>query len=639
MAETVVEGRTSLIIPLFPGFQPAELDTLIRKQNLELVRETVIETREELAASLKFLRLLQKPEPAGIDEQIFQRNLILLRQGPESSEKQQALYELKLLDDVKKRQKPKEKKPVVFNLGRIVKEKEIARTEALDEITTKRLAMQNHYVERLKTRWGLDSQNPRVLKTLYRLNGGHRGLYEELEYLNASLPPMNEKCQFCIIVPAYNEDDKIETVVKDWIEQFSKDGRPVDPDLFEIIVFVNKPNSSSNFDSTAEKVEQLKTRQQYNKYNIHIVKKVFNFPESSETKRTTVGKKIVEVDGGVRMGLVYSVPADLAVLRNSERTDSSAKANIVIKTGGADALGRGPHYTDRVLDVFSLNPQIEQYNFKADYPSRMLQRFPLLHVVDRFREIFNLFYTHKKSKLGLGVYRMALYCEAGGFNPDDRIAEEVNLNSRMRKKIVTKLKETGLKRKDLIKRDRYFGALDDPRRTLAAMWEGTPLLYAYSRFDDRQRIADMSFKRLAEMPTPETMKLIPENLQHHFEQYVHYYLRLLYQYGHNEPQKDYPQTIGNFSSSCFVVKKYLERTLSFLGFKPNDYELLFDEAINNEESLEGAAKKIKIDPTSSSEELLREVIKRGCHLRVKSVGSILPLLESFKDFPRPEWSK
>ena len=87
------------------------------------------------------------------------------------------------------------------------------------------------------------------------------------------------------------------------------------------------------------------------------------------------------------------------------------------------------------------------------------------------------------------------------------------------------------------------------------------------------------------------------------------------------------------------MKKYLERTLSFLGFKPNDYELLFDEAINNEESLEGAAKKIKIDPTSSSEELLREVIKRGCHLRVKSVGSILPLLESFKDFPRPEWSK
>jgi len=506
------------------------------------------------------------------------------------------------------------------------------------ELIKSRLSIQERYLQGLKDKWNLESKDPRVLRTLYRLNGATAGYYEELESLNSLLPPMSEKCQFSIVIPAYNEEDKIEKMIRGWTEQLSPNNTPVDPELFEIIILINRPNSQREYDHTLQRIDALKKRPPYNKYHIFPVEKTFNFPEKGEIKTTIINGQKIEVNGGVRMGLVYSVAADLAVLRNSQRKNSSVKTNLLLRTGGADAYARNPHFISRTLRIFNENPKIEQYNSRADYPSRIYEHLPLFHVVDRFREIMNLLYTQKKSHLGLGTYRMGLYCEAGGFNPDEPVREEVNLNTRMRQRIAQKVASEEGKRKDYIRRESLLNAIDDPRRTLAALWEGIPILYAYGRFDDRERISQMGVDKILRLPISEKAKLTVANLQYQLEPYVHFYLRQLYQYGHHENIR--PDTRTNFSASCKLLKKYLHRTFFFLGLPKENYQLTFLSQIDKATSLDQAAQKLGINPAqfASPNELLKEVVKTGCHLHIKSVNPLFPLLTKYKKRKKPDWT-
>ncbi len=506
-----------------------------------------------------------------------------------------------------------------------------------EKLIKERLQAQDNYLNRLKERWTLESSNPRVLKTLYRLNGGERSFFAELKQINSQLPPMKEECRFSIVIPAYLEEQNIQDTLKDWVEQFTENGEPLDPDLFEIIVLINRPNKDVEFDETYEKIQELKEHPDYQRYNIHTIKKTFNFPPSGKAEEVKFGDKTVTVKGGVRMGLVYTLPADLVVLRNSKRKNSEEKANLLMKTGGADAFARNPEYINRVLKLSEQSPQIEQYNFRADFSPEIYEHIPLLHVVERFREIMNLQYTQRKSLLGCGVYRSSLYSEAGGFNPDYRLAEEIDLNKRLRKSIRKKASEKKLKPKDLWRRGRYLMALDDPRRNLAAIWEGLPMHYSYLQFEDRERISDKGIDSILKQPLPPNAELTKENMQMHFETYIRYYLRLLYLYGHKE-ENNPVDTKNDFAASCQKLREYLDRTFFFLGLPENSYQLRFDQEIDQCQSFQEAAERLEIDFSSENKATrLKDLLKEGVHLEIKDIEALKPLLEKYKQREHPEW--
>lgn len=482
------------------------------------------------------------------------------------------------------------------------------------ELLKHRLQIQEKYIESLKNKWNLDNQDPRVLRTLYRLNGGKQSYWEELEALNAPLPPMSEECELVAVIPAYNEEKQIERTLKGWVEQCEKEtGRAMTPEKVEIIILVNRPNREKPYDRTLQIIQNLKSKTPYNKFAIHAVEKTFNFPEKKEEKAVVINEKKIKVGGGVKMGLVYSVAADLTVLRNSKREDSEKKANLLIRTGGADAYARHRNFIDRTLRIFKEKPELEQYNSRADYPRRIYEHVLLLHVVDRFREMMNIQYTDRKSLLGLGTYRLALYSEAGGFNPDSEIAEEVNLNKRMRDKIAEKMEKERKRRKDFIRRDLVLNAIDNPRRNLAAIWQGIPMFYAYRKFEDRERLESMEIEEILKKPVPPEARLTRENLEREFHPWLAYYLKGLYQSG--------SKTKGDFRASCLLLEKFLKRTFTFLGIRPQDYELVFEENTSQQTRVADI-----------------EEATRKCHLRIKDIRHLQRLVREYKRREKPGWT-
>lgn len=477
-----------------------------------------------------------------------------------------------------------------------------------------RLKTQEHYLEALKNKWTLASQNSRILETLYKLNGATKGYYEELETLDASLPPMSEECELAVVIPAYNEEPKIERTLRGWVEQYEQTtGQLIKPEKIEIIILVNRPNKEAAQDKTLEVIPRLKNQPPFNKFSIHALEKTFNFLEKSDSKEVTINGQAVKVTGGVNMGLVYALVADLAILRNSKRKNQDKKANLLLRSGGADVYARNPNFVDRTLRIFREKPELEQYNSRADYPTKIYEHVPLLHVVDRFHEMMNIQYTHKESALGLGTYRAALYAETGGFNPDVAIAEEVNLNIRMRRKIAEKMAQESKERKDFIKRDLVLNAIDDPRRSLAALWRGIPLLYSYGGFDDRMKLEPMAIEEVLNKTVPPEAQLTGDNLQHQLEPYWQYYIRKIFE--------NSPKTKGNFRDSCALAEKFLKRSFTFLGLRPEDYELIFDDNVNQQTTVS--------DVKSSAEK---------CRLRIKDISNLQRLLQKYKSRPKPDWT-
>ena len=430
----------------------------------------------------------------------------------------------------------------------------------------RRLQSQKNYLETLKSQRSIDNKDPKILRTLYRINGAKQGYYEELESLNSKLPAMDPNTRFTAVIPVYNEQDKIQNAIRGWVEQLqSQTGEPLDPNLLEIIIFVNKPNEQAQFDKTVDRIEELKKDPKYKDYKIHVVQKTFNFPLKDESVEIN-GEK-VKVPKGRKMGIIYGMATDLAILRNANReTPDEVKANHIIKPGGADAYARSPYYIEQTLEVFDQNPDIEQYNSRADYPKEVFEHVPLFHLTERFREIVNLQYTNRKSALGLGVFRSALYAEAGGFNPLDEIAEEVRLNERMRKTLLKRAAAEGKGRGEVLKRDLILRAIDDPRRDLSAVWQGVPMLHSYKNFWENKAVKELTVNEVLNRHVPTKAQLTPENLKLQIEPYVRYYTDLIFKH---HPDNEIR---GNFQASYDIARRYSERTLYLLGFQKGDWK-------------------------------------------------------------------
>lgn len=460
--------------------------------------------------------------------------------------------------------------------------------EKLAKLHKDRVVAQEKLLDTLKTKYTNSSTNPNVLSTLYRLNKNTKNYYEELESINSQLPSMSEKCKMVAIIPAYNEDGKIQNTIEGWLTQYSQNSKKLlDPDLFELIVLVNRPNETVPFDRTQQILESIKGDPKYQKYHIHVVSKTFNFTDK-DTNTEINGQKLT-VKKGPRMGLIYGLATNLAILRNTKRNVPPAdKAELIIKPGGADVLGRSKYYIDRALNTFK-DPSIEQWKSRADYPEEVNNKVPLFQFATTFKEMMNTQLTRGKTNLGLGMFRASLYAEAGGFNPADEIAEEVRLNERMRSALGKK--SSGTK----ILRNRVLNALDDPRRTLNAIWNGVPIINEYGGFSSRPDIRKLEVIEMVNGKIPKVAEFNTVNATNQINPTFKYFVRQLYKYSSN------PSVRGNANASIDQASKYARRALSFMGLGPAEFQIVYPTKTNkNQASLsnEDLISKVKLQVLS-----------------------------------------
>lgn len=121
-----------------------------------------------------------------------------------------------------------------------------------------------------------------------------------LENLNKNLPPMSKNCRVVVILPSRLEGKNILRVLEGYLDQVDDKNNPLDKDIFEIIILINRRENEPD-DDTEEKIRTF--RQQYPGLRIRPVKVIF--PQNEAIANVGMCRKII---------------SDLAILRSKNHT-------------------------------------------------------------------------------------------------------------------------------------------------------------------------------------------------------------------------------------------------------------------------------------------------------------------------------
>ncbi|MFH1056818.1 MAG: glycosyltransferase [Candidatus Micrarchaeota archaeon] len=402
----------------------------------------------------------------------------------------------------------------------------------LPKKTDERIETQKRYLHELGNISFTDGRQSSI-GLLYRLNGGKRGYLQELRQANESLPQMHPDCKLSVVIPAYREKENIQRALEDLTEK-QKGANPKD---FEVIVLVNRPNPTAEWDETAKKILQFKKT--HSEYAIHVVEKTFNFPRQS----TVVGGPgaPVSVSKGVRMGLVMKFASDLALLRNVQRlgnpsANEDAIANHAILISGADVAGRHPRFVEWLKKVIVNRQDVGFVRLNHGIPLETARKIPLFWAFNTYRQAFADAY-HENNPRRHGMVRSSVYAKAGGFKHDQDLAEEIEFGGRVA--------QTGTK----ILQQGFVGVIDNPRRSVDTLLSGRPIVAEYSDFKPRPN---------ARIPSvlPLNAILTQQNLEREINAHLNAYL------GRMRPEEREKRAVG-----------MLKKGLLSLGLQPGHYEI------------------------------------------------------------------
>lgn len=322
-----------------------------------------------------------------------------------------------------------------------------------------------------------------------------------MEELNTQIKEsMDNSVRMSVVLPCYKEGENIYKTLSDWTVK-QKD---LKPEELEIITFVNAPDKDQELDKkTISEIERFK--KDHPEYKIQLVKHNFDFKSNR------------------KMGAIYKMPTDLAVYRNMKRLESGVPEEIVashlLRSGGADALGRNPRFLREILDFMENHPNTEQLRTQSAYPPEVREKFPLFNLVTVFNHTLSQLYTRGESNIGLGTYRARAYAEASGFDPSREYREEIDLGMRIRAK-------QG-RNKDAITKLVKKNAIDNPRRELFALASGDTVLRAYNNFSKPEKDQELrKFDWNKDLPESykKNIEMNSKNMSREFDAYFQHYL-------------------------------------------------------------------------------------------------------------------
>ena len=313
---------------------------------------------------------------------------------------------------------------------------------------------------------------------------------DTLKAVDAQLPaPMHPDCRMSIVIPAYKEGSIIYNTLKQYtVNQLDKKtGKNLGPNLWEIIVLVNTKDKSIPIDQAT--IDEIKRFQKdYPQFKVYTVSYQFDFPDKP------------------RMGSVFKLVTDLAVMRNLKRNTSlHRQAEHTISALGADAKGVNPYYLASALEVLE-DPHVVRYKSESRLPKEALDKWPLLHFCYTLSQLVYRLKKHGDTGagFGLGSFRSSLYAEAGGYDPTLLMQEEMNLASRMQAKINQDPLKKG-------KKTLVTNRIDDPRRLLYALWNKVPIAMRYKNFGDPEHekaMRQFDWKQKLKQPAPDHIECI-----------------------------------------------------------------------------------------------------------------------------------
>ena len=329
-----------------------------------------------------------------------------------------------------------------------------------------------------------------IQKYLARLEPSYLKELEDMSDLAGRT--MSETCRLTISIPAYLEGENIRKTLELYINQKDKNGNPLDPNIFELVVLNNHPVTVPE-DKTQKEVEKF--RQDHPEMKVIYMHKKWSAQEPATV-------------GNARRYL-----SDISLLRNLSRTKTTG--DFILVTNDADAIGVDEHYVSDILTAFKTYPTTDAFSLKWSWPAAALQK-PNFYAANFVWDGLLRFYVsglegavmEEPSQLEArnAAIRSAMYAAVGGFNRQAKNAEDSEMSY-----LVADARNWDPKsvvRLDVAK------ITTNPRRPMSALATGTPLNEMYVTFQSNPEIRKMDNDQLlAMLPDDLDLNLLEKELE------------------------------------------------------------------------------------------------------------------------------
>jgi|GEM_PF-2267498 len=331
-----------------------------------------------------------------------------------------------------------------------------------------------------------------VAAYLKNLQESDPAYYEEI-MKEAENKPMSENCRAAICIPAVPYED-FETLLRNFLKQKDLQGNPLPADSFEINILVNDLESKKeDIEKAVQKIEELKNKEEFKDLRINVILKSYK-------ERVPIGQ-------------IRKLLTDVVLARSSKRKEQNEP--LVIISNDADLLQTTDDYIARHLKAYKDNPELAIVAGKVDFPEKEYKNYPYLLAAVRLLQAADTVLRNKKVFLPKTMgnnssFTAEIYAKIGGYDKTRRVAEDLELAER----IARKAQEEGREPQKAIEYH-GIGVIVDPRRYVAAIEKGLPVINAYRDFDENRAIRETEpekkrLEALKDINAPEFKKALEE---------------------------------------------------------------------------------------------------------------------------------
>jgi ribosomal protein S18 len=236
---------------------------------------------------------------------------------------------------------------------------------------------------------------------------------QQAQALAYSVEPMKPSCELsiCIPVAGHQEEENIERTLSSYLNQSA------DPDTFELMLFVNQPDSDNEGrtvapDRTMARI--LEFKRSHPELNIRIMHAVL--PREN-----------------ARIGYIRKLLTDANLVRMRERGGTQ---DTVIVSNDADTKGVAPEYTSNFLEKLEQDGSTDALMGQLDWDPEAYIRNPLVHIGTRLFQYIDM--QNRRSGMNIAssganfAFKASTYAAIGGYDSESRLAEDVDLGRRIK---------------------------------------------------------------------------------------------------------------------------------------------------------------------------------------------------------------
>jgi len=371
--------------------------------------------------------------------------------------------------------------------------------------------------------------------------------YAELLRLAPLITPMNNETRVAVNIPSWMEGKTIYETLDKYTKQVDKDGNPIDPNLYEINIIVNR-KTGSTADNTVAEIERFKASAATRGQNLQI-----NYID-------------VEFDAPLNnVGNARRVITNLTLLRSLQR--STQTGQLYIESEDADLISIDQKTVTNIIEKLDENPQLDAVRGIQDRAPEKMMENDFLFLYRRMQDFKEVFLRRKDyrpennprgsfnwNRTITGGWNTAYTAEAyaliGGYNPYMSKGEDMLIGERL-----SMARGDGLNPNTEIVGRVNTRSDSSPRRYIYEVATGQA---AYG-----ENFEDPAVNALIRNKTPEELMESIENLSRIDSANTNLFASMV--------NNEYQFILGTTPTEA-DAQDVTKQVMLWLGFKPGDYE-------------------------------------------------------------------